>query len=109
MVRQQSSIEEVLPLVRNYIRKLHDDNLPIQEVRIFGSRVRGEDHRDSDIDVCIVSPKFTSRMDAVRYLWSKRDRNEILQGLEPIGYSPKGFIDEDPLVWEIKQTGIIIE
>ena len=28
--------------------------------------------------------------------------------LEPIGYNPKDFVDEDPLVWEIKKYGKIL-
>jgi len=98
-----------LPLIRKYIAKLKNDHLPIQEVFVFGSRAKGTAQYDSDIDLCVISTSFENRDKAIDYLWSKRDREETLAGLEPLGYNPKDFVDEDPMVWEIKSTGIRIE
>ena len=98
-----------LPLIRKYVAKLKNDRLSIQEVFVFGSRAKGMAKGDSDIDLCVISPNFENRDKAIDYLWSKRDREEILAGLEPLGYNPKDFVDEDPMVWEIKTTGVRIE
>ena len=42
------------------------------------------------------------------YLWTKRRRTDVLRGIEPVGFHPKDFIDENPLALEIKTTGIEI-
>ncbi|OGQ44561.1 MAG: hypothetical protein A3H42_06190 [Deltaproteobacteria bacterium RIFCSPLOWO2_02_FULL_46_8] len=84
---------------------LHKDRLPIQKVYLFGSYARGNPHRWSDIDLCVVSPRFTDPWKATQYLWSKRttDRGRTI---EPVGFSPKDFQHESPLTREIKKTGI---
>lgn len=108
MDKKTTAVTDIYPIIERYLQKLQRDHLQIERVILFGSRVKGMARKDSDIDLCIISPQFANRMDAFDYLWSKRDRKEILHGLEPIGYPPSAFIDEDPLVWEIKKTGIRI-
>ena len=95
--------------IKEYLLLLKKDKLPIRKVYFYGSRVNGDYKKDSDIDVCIVSPKFKSRWDAFEYLWQKRRQIDVLRGIEPVGYPPKDFIDEDPLVYEIKTTGLEIK
>ena len=99
--------------VNQYLTALRRDKLPIKEAILFGSFAKGKQKKWSDIDICIVSTKFKSRSDAISYLWRKK--HEMKDGailrdhdLEPIGYNPKDFINEDPLVWEIKNYGIRI-
>lgn len=38
---------------------------------LFGSAARGELHQDSDIDVMVVMPDGTPRLDTTRYLYRK--------------------------------------
>ncbi len=95
--------------IKEYISLLREDSLPIERIYFYGSRVNGNYKKGSDIDVCIVSPKFKSRWDAFDYLWSKRRKIDVLRGIEPVGYPLKDFIDEDPLVYEIKKTGVEIK
>ena len=97
-----------LPIVRRFLEKLRQDNVPIEQAVVYGSRAKGNARADSDIDLCVVSPYFRSRDDAIDYLWGKRGDEEALARLEPIGYPPQDFVDEDPLVWEIKTKGLRI-
>ena len=39
-------------------RKALDKEIPIDKMILFGSRAWGKPHRDSDIDLIVVSPKF---------------------------------------------------
>ena len=99
--------------VNQYLTALRRDKLPIKEAILFGSFAKGKQKKWSDIDICIVSTKFKNRSDAISYLWRKKHEmrdDAILKDhdLEPIGYNPKDFINEDPLVWEIKNYGIRI-
>jgi predicted nucleotidyltransferase len=43
-------------IVKNYINSLKSMNLRIEKAILFGSCARGNNHRDSDIDIAIISP-----------------------------------------------------
>lgn len=103
--KRNSKIIKTKKYINEYINLLKEDGLLINKIYFYGSQARGVAKKDSDIDICIVSPKFKSRWDAFDYLWQKRRKQDILRGIEPVGYNPKDFIDEDPLVYEIKKTG----
>ena len=92
--------------INEYINILKDDKVPIKKVILFGSRAKSKQHKWSDIDLCIISPKFKNQFDATRYLLMKSYGIDAI--IEPHPYHPKDFVNEDPLVWEIKKTGIEI-
>jgi len=108
VVKNKASFHRVLDHVRDYIGELRKDRLPIDRVIVFGSHAKGKARRWSDIDVCIISPRFRDRSDAIDYLWKRRREEDVERGIEPVGFHPKDFIDEDPLAWEIQTTGIEI-
>lgn len=93
--------------VKEYIMVLKKDKLPIKKVVVFGSQVKKTARIGSDIDVCIISPKFKDSFDALHYLLMKS--YEVNGIIEPHPYHPNDFVNEDPLVWEIKKTGIIVQ
>lgn len=94
-------------VINKYLEGLYADNLPIKSVFLFGSYAKGFPHRDSDVDLCIISPKFKDYINAIQYLLSKRKLN-LKYPIEPIGITPKDFRENTPLTLEIKQTGIKI-
>ena len=53
----------------------------------------------------IVSSQFKDYFEALNYLGNKARQ---VEKIEAHPYHPKDFINEDPLVWEIKKTGIKI-
>lgn len=91
--------------VQKYLAILKKDNLPIQKVLVYGSYAKGTPHEWSDIDLCIVSPKFINTWSAIEYLWSHRPF-DLHHTIEPIGFSTKDFRDGSPLINEIKKTGV---
>lgn len=94
--------------ISEYIKVLREDKLPIKKVILFGSYAKGTQHKWSDIDLCVISPKFENPFDAMQYLWLKRIDDSGLT-IEPIGFNSKGFNDKySSLVYEIKKTGIEI-
>jgi len=93
--------------VKEYINVLKHDGLPIEKVIVFGSQVKKTNRKNSDIDVCIISSRFKDSFNALHYLLMKSYQIKAL--IEPHPYHPKNFVNEDPLVWEIKKTGIMIE
>ena len=96
--------------INNYIDILKKDKLPIQKVFLFGSHAKGTSHKWSDIDLCVVSPKFKNAWKALNYLFLKREIKDPQYAIEPIGFSPRDFCDKhDSLVSEIKKNGIEIK
>ena len=79
-------------------------DIPVNHIYIYGSYAKGKAKKNSDIDLCIVSPAFNDRIESTMTLMKIRDDNELV--LSPIAFSPKTFNDENPLAWEIKKTGI---
>jgi predicted nucleotidyltransferase len=101
--------KKIIKLVRNYIERLEKkEELPITQVIIFGSRAKGKNRRLSDIDVCVISPRFKDSLKALEFLWQKRKDEEVRAGLEPVGFSEKDFREGNSLIEEIKKSGIRI-
>ncbi len=107
MVKKTIS-EKVKKEVIDYIKILKDDKLPIEKVILFGSFAKGNQHKWSDIDLCIISPKFKNSWQALQYLWSKRPKDSGLT-IEPMGFNPKDFKNNDSLIYEIQRAGIEIK
>jgi predicted nucleotidyltransferase len=108
MAKRETSLEKIIGHIQSYLEVLEKEKLPIERVFLFGSYAKKKARRWSDIDVCIISPKFRDRCYAIDYLWKRRRDEDVEHGIEPVGFHPKDFIDEDPLAWEIKTTGIEI-
>lgn len=108
MAKRKPAISEVISHVQAYVKFLQEEALPMERVFLFGSHAKGKARRWSDIDVCVISKKFRDRCHAIDYLWARRRDEDVEMGIEPVGFNPKDFVDEDPLAWEIKRTGIEI-
>ncbi|MDP2630650.1 MAG: nucleotidyltransferase domain-containing protein [Candidatus Uhrbacteria bacterium] len=99
--------KKIKTLVDSYLNDLEGRGLEIQAAYIFGSQARGTAHDASDVDVCIISPKFGSPHRALQWLW--REKPLFFSQIEPVGYSKKEFSEyRQPLVAEIKKDGIRI-
>ncbi|PIR91257.1 nucleotidyltransferase [bacterium (Candidatus Gribaldobacteria) CG_4_8_14_3_um_filter_42_11] len=103
-IKLSSKIEKE---VLDYVNILKRDKLPLKRVIVFGSYAKGVQHKWSDIDVCLVSSKFQDKLKAFAYLLKKA--NEAQSRIEPHPFHPNDFVNEDPLVWEIKKDGIEVE
>ena len=97
------NLTEILNKLRSGLAELLGDQL--EAVYLYGSQARGGSHRDSDIDVAIVSPDLSGdRLED----WCRLNRlvTQIDVRMEVIGFCPERFRDEDPLAWEIKNEGM---
>ncbi len=82
--------------------------MPIKKAILFGSYAKGKQHKWSDIDLCIISPKFKDAFYALNYLSLKKPFNTKYT-IGPVGFSPKDFKDKySSFIHEIKTTGIEI-
>ena len=102
--------KKTIKIVQDYTQRLlKEDKLSIKKVIIFGSQAKGKSQKWSDIDVCIISPRFKDTMKALEFLLVKRKKEEVMAGLEPVGFSPKDFQEGSAFVHEIKKTGVVVK
>jgi len=98
--------QKIISEVKKYKKLLEADNLPIKGVYVFGSYAKGTPHKWSDIDVCIISPRFGNAWDALTYLRAKLPYGKGWI-IEPIGFSPNDFESKySSLINEIKTYGV---
>lgn len=95
--------------IQKFIETLKNDKLPINKVILFGSFAKGKQNAWSDIDLCVISPKFKNSFDATRYLWMKRKIFNPRYAIEPVGFNTKDFRDGSCLIEEIKKEGMEIK
>jgi predicted nucleotidyltransferase len=101
---RKSSIKKA---VKNYIEELRNHGIPVSEVILFGSCVRGGNKEESDIGVAIVSDAFSGdRFEDRRRI--VRLRRGIDSRIEPIPLTPWDFAARRNLIVEIRRTGIKI-
>jgi len=74
-----------------------------QKVLLFGSRARGDNLIDSDVDMIIVSKKF----EGVNWLKRIRDVSVFWDGLvplEPICYTPEEFEEKKKMIGIVSEA-----
>lgn len=99
---------EIIEIVKRYADKLNRFGVLFDAVYLFGSRANGNSREDSDIDIAVVSRDLQEKYDERRFLLWKLRRDVDLR-IEPHGFTPKMWADaSDPMVYEIKSTGLRI-
>ncbi len=98
--------KQIIDLVSLYVKKVKRGGIPVSAAYVFGSRIKGKATKESDIDACIISPKFgKNRFDERLKLMNFVEGAYDL--IEPHPYSPADFQNVfDSLANEIRQTGI---
>jgi len=98
--------ENAIKLIRLYIETCRSYGIDFYKVILFGSFAKGNNTNDSDIDLALVSDKFTD--------YPIEDRKKIVKAnikfsqIEPHTFSTRYFLKGDPFIDEIKRTGIEI-
>jgi uncharacterized protein len=95
-------------LAKKFIAYLQNQGIKIDSAYLFGSFAKGTEHKWSDIDIAVISSDFSDDRfeEGVRLMILSHD---IDNRIEPVPFNPETFIDENPLVWEIKKTGYLLE
>jgi predicted nucleotidyltransferase len=99
-----STAISIIDLVKIYIQRLTDNNIPVQKALLFGSHVNGVPRDDSDIDLAIISTafkgdRFSDRRMIVPF------RRGLDSRIEPMPFTPDDFAEGGVLIDEIKKTG----
>ncbi|MBF0493018.1 MAG: nucleotidyltransferase domain-containing protein [Deltaproteobacteria bacterium] len=99
--------------ILNRLKKFHQlllkEGVEVSALVLYGSYARGTAHRDSDIDVCVVSPQFgKDRFEEGVFLRHISGRVHAL--IEPVPCSLKDYQKNkvSPLLHEIRKEGITV-
>ena len=98
---------KIARLLKKYIEKLEENQIPIRQAVLFGSYAAGGSHEWSDIDIALVSEVF----EGVRIKDRSKIRKitlDISTDLSPLPFRPEDFTPEDPFAREIIEHGINI-
>lgn len=102
---QQST---AIKLIKKYLKVLDENNFPYEDVYLFGSRARGDNHRDSDIDVCLISNKYSDNDVSKFSLKASELREKVSLYIEPHLIEKQDFGKWHPLGGYVLQDGIKI-
>ena len=99
-----SDKSDILKIVSEFLETLQRSDVQLEAAYLYGSHATGRARMDSDIDVALVSSVFSD--DSV-------GQEKVIDALllsdtriETVRFLPDEFRDENPLVWEIKNSGI---
>ncbi|MEW5800706.1 MAG: nucleotidyltransferase domain-containing protein [bacterium] len=98
----------IIDKVKRFLTTLKEKGIRVEFAYLFGSYARCAENTWSDIDVAIVSSDLTGDRFHERIRLTKIAQ-EIDSRIEPVPFRPNTFIEEDPLVWEIKRKGIFFK
>ncbi len=99
--------DRAIKMAKKFLERLKSEGINVEGLYLYGSYAKGTAHKWSDIDIAVVSSDFKgSRFDEGVKL--RNIASSIDVDIEPVPFRPDTFIDEDPLVWEIKKEGIRI-
>jgi len=94
--------------VKMFLLKLKESGVSVDSAYLFGSYAKRSSSKFSDIDVAVISSDFSDdRFEEGIKL--SMIAGQIDNRIEPIPFTPSSFVEDDPLVWEIKKDGIPID
>jgi predicted nucleotidyltransferase len=97
----------IIEIIKKYLHELEINNIPVQQVILFGSHANGNPREESDIDIALISTAFTgNRFDDRRRIVPLRRKIDNL--IEPIPFRPEDFYEGGILADAIKKTGITL-
>lgn len=106
MVKADISVND---MVLNYINDLKIE-IDVEKVILFGSRAKGEELEDSDIDLVVISEDF-SKMSFIERLEFLELKWKYTLSLEALGYTLEEYNELSKglgIVSEINKYGIVI-
>ena len=84
--------KQVDVVVKEYVKLLRKNNIRVEKAILFGSHVSGRSHKDSDIDVAIISQDLgQDRIEEMVVL--KEIAEEVNYDLSPRPYSLEQYIN----------------
>ncbi len=102
--------KEIITLIRNFVKRLSQEGIPIEKAFLYGSYVRGEENEESDIDIMLVSELFDKDDDqTIGKTW--RISRSVDVRLEPYTVGKERFLNDQysPLLQLVKKEGLEVQ
>jgi len=102
--------KEIITLIRDFVRRLSQEGIPVDKAFLYGSYARGEENEESDIDIMLVSEIFDSDDDqTIGKTW--RISRSVDVRLEPYTVGRKRFLNDQysPLLQLVKKEGLEVQ
>ena len=99
-------MNDITKIAVNYTDQLQENGIPVTSAYLFGSYAKGSANKYSDIDICIISPKFGDNYfdDSLKL---KKVANKVDYRIEPVPFAPEDINDKySTLAKEIKKHGV---
>lgn len=100
---------EIIEKIEKVVEELGRHKIRVAKAILYGSRVSGRAHKDSDIDIAIVSSDFGKDRfeEGVKLFEIACD---IDPRMEPVPISLESYERDTwvPLIYEIRQKGIVV-
>lgn len=96
--------------VKKFRELLEKEGIPVSKILLYGSYARGTAHKDSDIDVCVISKAFgKDRLQERFFLFHKAP--QIDARIEPVPFSLEDYRRNkiSPLLHQIRKEGVEIK
>lgn len=101
---------EIIGKLREFHRAIEEKGIRVTKIVLYGSHAIGKFHKDSDIDVAIVSPDFGRDRfeEGVKLL---EIAYKIDPRIEPVPVSLESYKKDTwvPLIYEIREKGVEVE
>jgi len=108
IIREKITLEEALKIANTYACKIREEVDSNAKVYLFGSVARGENTKESDIDIAVISKIFDK--DVVKdYAIVNRVGFSINSNIDARAIMYDDWIYTDPLTEKIQREGIMIQ
>ena len=97
----------VVAIAKKYISFLRKNKINVERAYLYGSYANGTPHKDSDIDIVVVSPQFRKSRFEESVRIAKLRRSIDLR-ISPLAYHPRDFIMDNIIPHEAITQGIRI-
>lgn len=94
--------KDVLNIAKKYAIAIRN-KFEFNRIYLFGSRIRGDFHEESDIDIAVIFNDFENILNMQLELM--RIRRKIDSRIEPHPFREKDFTNSNPIVYEILKYG----
>lgn len=103
--KQNYKTTEAIKIAKQYIKELQKNKIVVLRAYLYGSFAKGTSHRDSDIDIVVVSSDFRkTRFEESLRLAKLRYKIDLR--ISPLAYHPKDFIKDNLIPHEAMTNGI---
>lgn len=105
MVKKTNINADIRKKVLKFRELLEKEGIFVSKVIVFGSYAKNKAGKESDIDVCIVSPEFgRDSVEELQYLL--KQRRNIDSRIEPFPVSSREYENSlSPIISEIRKFG----